>query len=84
MSNPMETICIKYQILFSGSNKKNPANLSSAELAQRVVKVNANIAVTTDVIQFVNQSLKSGHDFLLMLIIFFFQSKLLTFFFFFL
>ena len=34
----METVCIKYQILFSGKNKKN-INLSSAELAQRTVKV---------------------------------------------
>ena len=28
------------QILFSGKNKKNIMNLSSAELSQRVVKVN--------------------------------------------
>ena len=35
----METICKKCQILFSGQNKKS-INLSSAELAQRVVKVN--------------------------------------------
>ena len=27
-------ICMKYQILFSGENKKNIINLSSAELAQ--------------------------------------------------
>ena len=31
---------MKYQILFSGKNKKNAISLSSAELAQRVVKVN--------------------------------------------
>ena len=36
----METICMKCQILFSGKNKKNITNLSSAEFAQRVVKVN--------------------------------------------
>ena len=30
---------MKCQILFSGKNKKNITNLSSAELAQRVVKV---------------------------------------------
>ena len=30
---------MKCQILFSGKNKKNIAKLSSAELAQRVVKV---------------------------------------------
>ena len=37
--SPMETICIKCQIMFSGKNKKNVIILSSAELAQRVVKV---------------------------------------------
>ena len=37
--SPVETICTKCQILFSRENKKNP--LSSAELAQRVVKVNS-------------------------------------------
>ena len=36
--SPLETICMKCQILFSGKNKKY-YNLSSAELAQRVVKV---------------------------------------------
>ena len=35
-----ETICMKCQILFAGENKKNTINLSSAELAQRMVKVN--------------------------------------------
>ena len=38
-SSPKETICMKCQILFSGKNKKNIINLSSAENAQRVVKV---------------------------------------------
>ena len=33
-----ETICMKYQILLSGKNKKNIINLPSAENAQRVVK----------------------------------------------
>ena len=37
----VETICLKRQILFSGKNKKNLVNLLSAELAQRVVKVNS-------------------------------------------
>ena len=32
-------ICMKCQILFSGENKKNITNLSSAELALRVVKI---------------------------------------------
>ena len=35
----LETICMKSQNLFSGKNKKNISNLSSPELAQRVVKV---------------------------------------------
>ena len=34
--SPLETICMKCQMLFSGKNKKN-ISLSSAELAQRVV-----------------------------------------------
>ena len=33
---------MKCQILFSGKNKKNIINLSSAENAQRVVKVNTD------------------------------------------
>ena len=37
MSNPMETICMKCQILFSG--KKMNISLMFAEFAQRVVKV---------------------------------------------
>ena len=37
--SPMETICMKCQILFSGKNKKNVINLSSVELAKTVVKV---------------------------------------------
>ena len=34
-----ETICMKCQSLYPWTNKKNNINLSSAELAQRVVKV---------------------------------------------
>ena len=34
---PLETICMKCQILFSGKIRKNISSLSSAELAQRVV-----------------------------------------------
>ena len=34
---------MKYQILFSGKNKKNTTTLSSAESAQRVIKVNKTI-----------------------------------------
>ena len=33
--SPMETICMKFQILFTGKHKKKFTNLSSAELAQR-------------------------------------------------
>ena len=35
----LETICMNYQILFPGENKKNIINLSSAELAKREVIV---------------------------------------------
>ena len=38
--SPVETICMKYQILFCGKNMKNIINLSSADLALRLVKVN--------------------------------------------
>ena len=39
---------MKCQILFSGKNKKNIINLSSAENAQRVVKVNnGNTCIVT-------------------------------------
>ena len=34
-----ETICNILQILFSGNNKKNVINLSSANKIQRVVKI---------------------------------------------
>ena len=34
---------MKYQILFSGKNKKNIVNLSSAKLAKRVIKVSVAI-----------------------------------------
>ena len=37
--SPMETICMKCHILFSGKNKNNITNLLSAEYAQRVGKV---------------------------------------------
>ena len=39
---------MKCQILFSGKNKKNIINLSSAENAQRVVKVKALITTAAD------------------------------------
>ena len=38
---------MKFQILFSGKNKKNIIDLSSAELAQRVVKVKTVITKIT-------------------------------------
>ena len=37
---------MKCQILFTGKNKKNIINLSSAENAQRVVKVNLMILIS--------------------------------------
>ena len=37
---------MKCQILFSGKNKKNIINLSSAENAQRVVKVKVPVTTT--------------------------------------
>ena len=39
--------CMKCQILFSGKNKKNIINLSSAENAQRVVKVKKKCGTST-------------------------------------
>ena len=42
--SPIETLCLKCQILFSGRNKKNIIILSSAKLAQRVVMVKYNIS----------------------------------------
>ena len=36
--SPMETICMKFQIPFSGKNKKNVINLLSAELAKTVIR----------------------------------------------
>ena len=36
--SPMETICLKYQILFSVKNKKHIVSLLSAEFVHRVVK----------------------------------------------
>ena len=45
----MVTICRKWQILFSGKNKENVTNLSSAELTQRVVKVNMNTEINTGI-----------------------------------
>ena len=40
--SPLETICMECQILFSGKNKKNITNLSSAEIAQRELKVKSD------------------------------------------
>ena len=42
--SPMETICMKCLILFSGQNKIN-INWSSAELAQRMVKVKGSTCI---------------------------------------
>ena len=45
--SPTETICMNFQILFSGKNKKN-INLSSAQLAQRVEKVKKTWTITRE------------------------------------
>ena len=37
----LETICMKFQVMSSGKNKKNMFNLSSAELAQKAVKADS-------------------------------------------
>ena len=42
----LETICMKYQILFSTKNKKNIINLLPVEYAQRVVKVKSLYSYT--------------------------------------
>ena len=41
----LSPICMKCLILFSGKNKKNITNLSSAELAQKVVKVRSDVKI---------------------------------------
>ena len=38
--SPLETICMKCQILFSGKNKKNVMNLLFAEFACSMLSVN--------------------------------------------
>ena len=51
--SPKETICIKCQSLYFRKNKKNIFSLSSAELAQRVVKNKAPVATAAeDVLNF--------------------------------
>ena len=51
----MMTICMKCQNLFSEKNKRNLINVSSAELAQRAVKVKVpNRMVADDKIKFFN------------------------------
>ena len=50
--SPMETICIKYQNLFSGKNKKNITNLYSAELAKRGVALYMEYRLVADDILF--------------------------------
>ena len=41
---------MKCQILFTGKNKKSIINLSSAENAQRVVKVNTSFSINAALI----------------------------------
>ena len=49
VSNPIETIRKKCQILFSGKIKNTVINLSSAEFCQRVVKVNYSLLLLLSV-----------------------------------
>ena len=53
---------MKCQILFSGKNKKNIINLSSAENAQRVVKVklHTSIGIEMDLFRILGQELFRG------------------------
>ena len=37
----LKTICMKFQVMISGKNKKNMFSLSSAELAQKTVKADS-------------------------------------------
>ena len=39
----IKTICMKCQILFKGQNKTNVTNLSTAELAERVVRIKISL-----------------------------------------
>ena len=48
---------MKCQVLFSGENKKNIINLSSAELDKRVVKVKILIKKKTDTFQLTKRRL---------------------------
>ena len=59
---PMEMICMKCKILFSGKNKKNTTSLSSAELAQRKVKVKAGIQENLDKLQFHTYNSQCGES----------------------
>ena len=50
LQSPMETICMECQNMLSGKNKKIIINLSSAELAKKVVMVNCfNVSSTSEV-----------------------------------
>ena len=54
---------MKCQILFSGKNKKNIINLSSAENAQRVVKVNSPTRIHDHVIPKLRLTLQNQYCF---------------------
>ena len=56
---------MKCQILFSGKTKKNIANMLSAKLAQRLVKVKAPVAIVADDIHFFFFPRKIRFDFVL-------------------
>ena len=50
--SPLETICLKCRILFSGKNEKNVINLSSSESAHSMVSVNFPLIETLGTVEF--------------------------------
>ena len=55
----IETVCMKYQTLFSGKNKKNTISLSSEEQVQRVVKINLYFSAILVLERYFRQSLSA-------------------------
>ena len=60
----METICMKCQSLFSGKTKKNIINLSSTELAQKVINVKMNMWCAIQENGFYEDSMESACTFI--------------------
>ena len=60
-ANCLETVCMKFQIRFSTKNKKNIINLTSAEFAQRVVKVKVSVATSANnILIFLSPEIRLG------------------------